>query len=399
MQIIKNFLILFLSVFVFSTSLSAAKRDFYKDMKNMKYFGSSNKGMKALVRLKQFEEIRGEIDRIDLELGGKGSKAPTDEKRKELTKFKRQLKVALNQTFVKPGLADVVMHGIAGKGAGDALEEIVWGDGDDDDDDGEAVGAGRRKVGKFGKRMAMLGKGAGYGLLYKASESVGKEIGQSVDNFVGQGFASGTGIVMDFFKYMNNLIFHFGYKPFEEDEVTIWKDLIINDLKSVERMLKDGGKFESRSRDMILRQLDDQEDDMMNGNKGMRLIWKDFSDAFAEQCLHVINEVSKRKGYYKKDDLSVFYALQLQKRLYNVSELLLKMNTLKDFSTVGEIHSVFPSIIKNIERLFDVLIRQLRSASFSLNKNKGIKPLGTPNYFNRNDDFNFNNDYPKPFDT
>lgn len=304
-------------------------------------------------------------------------------------KILKNLERALERTLKEPGIADVVMKGIAGKDAGDSLEEIIIGMGEGKTTivDGKEV-----TVTDVGEEARLLLKGAGYGVLFRTSNSIGKELGNSIDDFVGKGFSSGTGALIGSFSYFNNLIFHGGNVSFEMEEVGIWKSLIINDMRSLEKMLKDGGKNESRSRDMIERELG--KDGTQKPKEQMRMIWNDFSDGFAEQCMYIVNEIGERKKHYKHKDLIVFYSSQLQKRLLSVAQLVLKMNSLKDFSTLGEINSIFPSITKNMERLFTVLEKQIKASQFSFG-NKKSSSFSSSSYSNGNDDYSSN--YPNSF--
>ncbi|MFH1644009.1 MAG: hypothetical protein ABIA74_02430 [bacterium] len=286
------------------------------------------------------------------------------ETKKYQGKILKDLKIALGQALKKPGMGDVVMKGIAGKDAGDSLDEIIIGEGE----------SGWSEEGKL-----ML-KGAGYGILFRTSNSVGKELGNSIDQMVKGSFNSSTGVIIHFFRYLNNLILHGGNVPFEIYEVDIWKSLVVNDMRSMEKMLKEGGKDASRSRDMIAREMD-EDDEEKPTEKQIRLIWKDFSDAFAEECMQMVEEIKQRKKYYKKSDLIVFYSTQLQKRLLGLAQLVLKMNSLKDFSTLGEINTVFPSLTKNVEKLFVVLTNQIKASQFSFDKNKKLSSsLGSSSY-------------------
>ena len=314
---------------------------------------------KILIELR--DTVEEKVKKIDEEISNS-----SDQKKIEILELKKhELKQAIKNT----GVGDVIARGLGGKGAKDAFKDVVFGDD--------------------------VTEGIKSGVIFRASDSIGQELGKSIDNFVGKGFNSGTGLLIRFFSFFNNLIFHGGKTPFDAEEVNIWKSLIINDMRSLEKMLKDGGKNESRSRDMIARELGDGEDKVEKDQ--MKLIWKDFSESFAEQCIYIVNEIGLRKKYYKEKDLIVFYASQLQKRLLGVAKLTLKMNSLKDFSTLGEINSVFPSITKNMEKLFFVLEKQIKASQYSFGKKKSSS-FGSSSSSSSDYGYGYGSDYPKSFE-
>ncbi len=310
---------------------------------------------KILIELR--DKVEAKVKAIDEEIS-----ESTDQKKIEILELK---KYELKQAIKSTGVGDVIARGLGGKGAKDAFKDVVFGD--------DVTG------------------GIKSGVIFRASDSIGTELGKSIDNFVGKGFNSGTGVLISFFSYFNNLIFHGGKTPFDPEEVVIWKSLIVNDMRSLEKMLKDGGKNESRSRDMIARELGEGEDKIEKDQ--MKLIWNDFSESFAEQCMYIVDEIGLRKKYYKEKDLIVFYASQLQKRLLGVAKLTLKMNSLKDFSTLGEINSVFPSITKNMEKLFVVLEKQIRSSQYSFGKKKSSS-FSSSSSSGSSGDYGYGNEYP-----
>ena len=365
----KNFYLIFFSfLFVFQFCVAADPDQDRLDLllsSNLRTRSSLLDRIEATKILIELRDTVGEkVKAIDEEITRLRNRN-ADQKDIDILELKRhELKQAIKST----GVGDVIARGLGGKGAKDAFKDVIFG--------GDVT------------------EGIKSGVIFRASDSIGQELGKSIDNFVGKGFNSGTGVLIRFFSFFNNLIFHGGKTPFDAEEVVIWKSLIVNDMRSLEKMLKDGGKNESRSRDMIARELGDGEDKIEKDQ--MKLIWKDFSESFAEQCMYIVDEIGLRKKYYKEKDLIVFYAAQLQKRLLGVAKLTLKMNSLKDFSTLGEINSVFPSITKNMEKLFFVLEKQIKASQYSFGKKKSSS-FGSSSS-SSGGDYGYGSDYPKSFD-
>ncbi len=267
-------------------------------------------------------------------------------------------------------------------------------------------------------RLATLGefdlsrilKELGNRVVDRSTRSFADNIGRATDQLTQRTFEYFLGKFVEGCSWIKNLLLHGGCKPFEEMEITMWKKLLIGDLKSIEKMLKSSERLASRSRDMGLREIFDLPgDDEVETETGKneffvekesaaeangisstasftktQKIWQKFVDIFGEHVSLVVDEINSRRPYYSKDSSIYKQALILSQVLVSVALFLQKTKDLKDMVTLEEVKEVFPYHVRQIENMFSSLTEHIKYKVFSFKKSSlGNKDASS--YFSSSD--------------
>ena len=228
---------------------------------------------------------------------------------------------------------DIILRGIAGKENWEMVEDLMVGDN--------------------------VVKGVKNGVILKGSLAVGNVIGTSINRYANVVFGEGLGKFESLIGYIYRWFFHSGCKPFAIEEITSWKDLIGNDLREIEMMLKSAERNDSRGRAEVLRQVELGENKEDNGIN----LWQDFVEDLAGTCEELAEEITSRKDYYAKKDNGFGVrncADRLKTKLLKLKYWFLSVNSLKEFSNIAEIKSIIPAMKKSLDVYFKNLSDQIK---------------------------------------
>lgn len=206
--------------------------------------------------------------------------------------------------------------------------------------------------------------GINQGLAVRISSACGKWISSKVEAtiglVVGGAWDSLLLFSIDIFSDFCKIFFHDGKDPFKPIEVEGWQKLIIEAMRQIEKNVKDGPRDNLRGHDMTLRSFggDDKVSEASDDSSSLNA-WRMYIIGCAEQFDYLINLIEKRKGYYSEDKLIVFYAEQIQRRLRDYCDLMLKTKSVKEFDDAIESNkSLLPAMREGIEQLFKRLAEE-----------------------------------------
>ena len=224
--------------------------------------------------------------------------------------------------------------------------------------------------------------GIGKGFLVRAASATGevfsKKVAGTVQVVLGGAWDSIFGKIIDFWVDANSVLFHDNASAFRLDELASWKAFIIGKsgssfgiLEDIATILKDGKTESMRGHDLTLRQFDmtgDTDKDESKEEKEVKVtIWNLLMQGYAKQFDRVVSEFDKRKKYYKEDSLEVFYADQIQGRLLELRNLLLKATTLSELSSqIDSNRLVIVAYKNNIASMFERLNELIKPRTLSL---------------------------------
>lgn len=185
-----------------------------------------------------------------------------------------------------------------------------------------------------------------------------------------------------------NIMFHDSRDPFKHSEVEGWQKLIIESMKQVEKNVKEGPKDNFRGQDMTLRSFGGEEKQLdFDENSASLSAWRMYVLGCVEQFEYFIQLIEKRKKYYKEDKLIVFYAEQIQSRLSDYKELMLKAKSVKDFDDYIESNkSLLPAMRENVEQLFKRLAEEAKPRTVFSGNSGSIRPTEVSRQRQSNDD-------------
>lgn len=218
--------------------------------------------------------------------------------------------------------------------------------------------------------------GIGKGFLVRAARATGdvfsKKVAGTVQVVLGGTWDTIFGWVIDFWVDANSVVFHGSASAFKGEELASWKLFIKGILDDIGAILKDGTVATMRGHDMTLRQFDvvGADKDETKEEKEIKItIWNYLMQGYAKQFERLVDEFEKRKQYYKEDSLEVFYSGQIQGRLLELKDLLLKAATLSELnSQLDSNRLVVVAIKNNIVSMFDRLNDLIKPRTLSLDE-------------------------------
>jgi len=200
--------------------------------------------------------------------------------------------------------------------------------------------------------------GIGNGLAVRTAREFGNAVGEKLKDSLKVGIGGVWDWIIDRTKYSYRFIFHASNKPFTKKEIIDgWLPLIRVTLEDLHAMLRDGLRDVSRSQtDMALRltELDPKDGAKpdVEATQPADNFWVIFINGYIEQFDYLAQLMEERKNYYKEDDIIVFYADQIKRRLLELKDLLLKAKSLKDLDAIlGSNKNLIIAEKRNIESL------------------------------------------------
>lgn len=209
--------------------------------------------------------------------------------------------------------------------------------------------------------------GIGKGLAVRTARVFGNAVGEKLQDTMKAGIGGIWDWIIDRTKDGYRFIFHDANKPFTRQEIENgWRPLIISTLNDLSAMLRDGLRDISRSQtDMSLRQPAEPDSKDLKDAKDPAIIkvdsliqqpmdsfWTVFINGYVEQFDYLAKLMEERKDYYDEDDIIVFYADQIKRRLLELKDLLLKAKSLKDLDAMlGSNKSLIVAERNNIDSL------------------------------------------------
>ena len=236
-----------------------------------------------------------------------------------------------------------------------------------------ARGIGGKTWDSFGFQQAdSFTDGLKKGLIIRATEALGEAVSSKIKATI-ELILGGTWDLMllntlDLWEDIYKVLFHGSKDPFKTKEINGWKKLISETMEQIEKNVKEGPKDSFRGHDMTLRSGFDIDEEEQVETSNSVSAWRMYIIGCAEQLDYFIYVLGSRKDYYKKDDIICFYAEQIQNRLSNYRDLMLKAGSVKEFDEVIESNkSLLPAMRKNIEQLFTRLAEEVepRTLGFS----------------------------------
>lgn len=248
-----------------------------------------------------------------------------------------------------------------------------------------ARGLGGKAWDSFGIQQSAddFSDGIKKGLMIRISEAFGEAISSKVKSTIDLVLGGAWDFMLlsflDSWDGICNILFHSGNNPFKTNEVEGWQKLIVESMKHVEKNVKDGPKDNFRGQDMTLRSFggDDKEFEQHDDANNLTA-WRMYVLGCIEQFDYFIELFEKRKKYYHEDKLIVFYAEQIQKRLGDYRDLMLKAKSVKEFDDFIESNkSLLPAMRENMEQLFKRLAEEAKPRSVFSNNNDSMRRTET----------------------
>jgi hypothetical protein len=228
---------------------------------------------------------------------------------------------------------DILLNGIAGKHSKYAAVDLV----------------GNNKWNGIKKGTALLFVG-------EASNAAGS----IVEDFSKKGFGKLFNFLENSLSNLNRIIFHKGKKPFTENELNAWKELISKDLREIETMIKGADRNSSRGKEEILRMLEAEIDS--ETEKTINL-WIDFINDLASTCEQLAQEIESRQQYYKNKTTGfgiTSTAKHLVNKLLIMKNWLTSVYSVKDLAALQESKQIIPAMKRSIENYFNNLLTQIK---------------------------------------
>lgn len=245
-----------------------------------------------------------------------------------------------------------------------------------------ARGIGGKTWDSFGFQQDVEGfsDGVKKGLIVRITDAFGDAIASKVkatiDLLLGGTWDFFLLKTIDMWDDICNIMFHDSRDPFKHSEVEGWQKLIIESMKQVEKNVKEGPKDSFRAQDMTRRTFGEEEKEInFDDNLQNLSAWRMYVLGCVEQFEYFIQLIEKRKKYYKEDKLIVFYAEQIQSRLSDYKELMLKAKSVKDFDDYIESNkSLLPAMRENVEQLFKRLAEEAKPRTVFSGNSGSIRP-------------------------
>jgi hypothetical protein len=183
--------------------------------------------------------------------------------------------------------------------------------------------------------------------------------------------------ISDFFELCKEYFFHDGCKPFEEEKIAAWREFIKAQFDDIDKLVKDALRDASHAQDQTMRTTNmdmgdagaASEEDIA-GDRGPApiRIWADTFNGYVMQFTFFVMKLEDRKGYYEQDSFEVFFATQIQERMRQFCQLLLRIQTVADMDNYLSVNkALIPAYRSNIENLFKQLQYQIKRRTFTSN--------------------------------
>ncbi len=165
--------------------------------------------------------------------------------------------------------------------------------------------------------------------VYKGAEVFGKHLSQSIELSVGDWldaiFGGTLGLltrkIFDTFRRVRNQLTGRTGLPFTGRELKLWRESTARVLSDLERLSKNASIMDARSRDKVLRDVEDDEED----EEPVDPAWAGQRSSFGREFQFIANSIVKRRSYYdpEHDEAVVFYAEQVENLLHDVKDSIL----------------------------------------------------------------------------
>jgi hypothetical protein len=196
---------------------------------------------------------------------------------------------------------------------------------------------------------------------YAIGEVVETHVKTNADKTIGRGMDYIVDYILNIMSKFWQWAYHDSKKPFTIRLVQGWHNLVNGIFDDINRMLRDDLREKSRSCDTTMRHVDDsaQVKQQEQDNKIIS-IWRMLISCYMEEFDYLVMQLSKYKAYYDQDDITVFYATQIQKQLLRCRSLLTKAQSLHDLDTFVDSNKAMVDAVKNsLDNLFTRLAEQL----------------------------------------
>lgn len=228
------------------------------------------------------------------------------------------------------------------------------------------------------------------GFLYAVSKEVGdflrikmKGVLQDKLGVLFDGLVNG---ISDSCSRVQEVMFHDGHKPFEEDKLIAWQSFVSVIFSDIENGVKENLRSAGSGQDMTMRQasaLDSDDDAVVSLEKGAQevkpyeQVWANLFSGHVVQFAFFSSILEDCKGYYEPESPEVFLASQLQQRIKEFSLLLLCVNNSSDMDNYLAPNKPAISRIKsNVDQLFKMLQIYTKRRTFTT----GAAPSATSMY-------------------
>lgn len=256
-----------------------------------------------------------------------------------------------------------------------------------------------------GADIKNIPEGIWNGMAIRSAQALGDvlsiRIKEALENVVGTACDGVIDSVVKVGNFVNNNLFHDGYKPFSLENVKTLRSFVRASFDDIDRLLRDGLRDSLRGYDMPPRPSGDQKQAGSQSPTNTRPLdiltdtqvqqqeathtnpidpWRMLMAAYIEQFARFIAEINQCKGYYQEDQMIVFYAEQIQQQLENLGRLLAKAKTLPELDELFGSSKVLVGAIKqNVDRLFlglEDLIRPRSQKDTSLGSSYDLRGSG-----------------------
>ncbi len=228
------------------------------------------------------------------------------------------------------------------------------------------------------------------GFLYAVSKEVGdflrtkmKGVLQDKLGVLFDGLVNG---ISDSCSRVQEVMFHDGHKPFEEDKLVAWQSFVSVIFSDIENGVKENLRSAGSGQDMTMRQtsaLEGDDDAMVAVEQGAQevkpyeQVWANLFSGHVVQFAFFSSILEDCKGYYEPESPEVFLASQLQQRIKEFSLLLLCVNNSSDMDNYLAPNKPAISRIKsNVDQLFRMLQIYTKRRTFTT----GSAPSATSMY-------------------
>lgn len=178
--------------------------------------------------------------------------------------------------------------------------------------------------------------------------------------------------ISDAFERCREFFFHDGFRPFEEEKLIAWQAFVKTLFDDIDKVVKDGLKDVGRAYDQTARTTNIDGDGMGDdtGVIGQEpapvKIWSDLFQGYVMQYTFFIMALEDRKGYYEQDSFEIFFATQIQERMRQFCQVLLRVQTVTDMDNyLGVNKAIISAYRTNIDNLFTQLQQQIKRRTFT----------------------------------
>jgi hypothetical protein len=204
------------------------------------------------------------------------------------------------------------------------------------------------------------------GFLYAVSKEVGEFLRTKMrgvlQDKLGVLFDGLVNCISDSCSRVQEVMFHDGHKPFEEDKLLAWQSFVNVIFNDVENGVKENLRSAGSGQDMTMRHVDCEDGAMLpvEGSvqevKPYEQVWANLFSGHVVQFAFLSKILEDCKGYYDEESTEVFLASQLQQRIKEFSLLLLCVNNSSDMDNyLAPNKPAISRIRSNVDQLFKML--------------------------------------------